>query len=210
MEPSNTRPTPYSDHFSIYLQLSGRTITARGEETIELDAGDIGFCDGRRRSSAHGSEAATRSRSVPRAMIERRAPWLRNRPHLKLGRNARFSEKSAAPHDGADGRRRRFQRERNRPSRRQSLQPGRRWRRRRAFRQGGCSRELQMEALLAFCRQNLGNADLSPQQAADHLGISVRTLHSRFRQTDRLSAAGCSTIGSKGVAQRYAIRTSAR
>ena len=45
--------------------------------------------------------------------------------------------------------------------------------------------ELQMEALLSFCRQNLGNADLSPQQAADHLGISVRTLHSRFRQTGR-------------------------
>ena len=41
--------------------------------------------------------------------------------------------------------------------------------------------ELQIEALLAFCRQHLGDADLSPQRAADHLGISVRTLHSRFR-----------------------------
>ncbi len=45
--------------------------------------------------------------------------------------------------------------------------------------------ELQMEALLAFCRRNLGNAELSPQQAADHLGISVRTLHARFRHTGR-------------------------
>jgi AraC-like DNA-binding protein len=41
--------------------------------------------------------------------------------------------------------------------------------------------ELQMEALLAFCRQNLSDADLSPQQPADYLGISVRTLHLRFR-----------------------------
>ena len=43
--------------------------------------------------------------------------------------------------------------------------------------------ELQMEALLAYCRQHLHDADLTPQRAADHLGISVRTLHSRFRQT---------------------------
>jgi AraC family transcriptional activator of tynA and feaB len=42
--------------------------------------------------------------------------------------------------------------------------------------------ELQLEALLAFCRQNLHDPDLSPQQAADHVGISVRTLHSRFGQ----------------------------
>src|SRR5262249_48862243 len=42
--------------------------------------------------------------------------------------------------------------------------------------------ELQLEALFAFCRENLHDADLSPQQAADHLGISIRTLHSRFRQ----------------------------
>jgi AraC-like DNA-binding protein len=39
-----------------------------------------------------------------------------------------------------------------------------------------------MEALFAFCRQQLHDADLSAQQAADHIGISVRTLHSRFRQ----------------------------
>src|SRR5205085_3357542 len=40
--------------------------------------------------------------------------------------------------------------------------------------------ELQLEALLAFCRQNLHDADLSPQLVATHLGISVRTLHMRF------------------------------
>jgi AraC-like DNA-binding protein len=45
--------------------------------------------------------------------------------------------------------------------------------------------ELQLAALLAFCRENLQNPDLSPQRAADHVGISLRTLHSRFRQTGR-------------------------
>jgi AraC-like DNA-binding protein len=37
-------------------------------------------------------------------------------------------------------------------------------------------------AHLAFCRDNLHDADLSPQHAADHVGISLRTLHSRFGQ----------------------------
>ena len=45
--------------------------------------------------------------------------------------------------------------------------------------------ELQLEALLAFCRQNLSDPDLSPQQAADAAGISLRTLHSRFQETGR-------------------------
>jgi len=80
----------FSNHFSIYLQLSGRTIAARGEEKIELDAGDVGFGDGRRQLRAwFGGRFAIVS--VPRTMIERRAPWLRDRPHLKLGRNARFA-----------------------------------------------------------------------------------------------------------------------
>jgi AraC-like DNA-binding protein len=44
---------------------------------------------------------------------------------------------------------------------------------------------LQIEALLAFCRDNLHHADLSPQHVADHVGISLRTLHSRFGQIDQ-------------------------
>jgi len=42
--------------------------------------------------------------------------------------------------------------------------------------------DLQMEALFAFCRRQIHDAELSAQQAADHIGISVRTLHARFRQ----------------------------
>ncbi len=169
-----------ADHYSIYLQLDGRTVSARGEEIIELDAGDIGFCDGRRPFQARFAGRCAVA-LVPRAMIEQRAPWLRNRPHLKVASNGRFAENlrlhmseltaenSALSESetslladslcnlvalaAADGI----------PSRR--LQP-----------------ELQIEALLAFCRQNLHDADLTPQRAADHLGISLRTLHSRFHQ----------------------------
>lgn len=42
--------------------------------------------------------------------------------------------------------------------------------------------ELQIEAMLAFCRQKLDDSELTPQRVADHLGVSVRTLHSRFKQ----------------------------
>ncbi len=170
-----------AEHFSIYLQLKGQTVSARGEEIIVLNPGDIGFCDGRRPVRAKlGGQCAVAV--MPRTMIERRAPWLRNRPHLKLAPDARFSsslrmhlaeltscERSLSRAEtglladslcnlialaAAEGM----------PTKR--LKP-----------------ELQMEALLAFCRQHLHDADLTPQRAADHLGISLRTLHSRFRQT---------------------------
>jgi AraC family transcriptional activator of tynA and feaB len=36
--------------------------------------------------------------------------------------------------------------------------------------------------MLAFCRQHLHDSELTPQCVADYLGISVRTLHSRFKQ----------------------------
>jgi AraC-like DNA-binding protein len=173
------------DSFSIYLQLAGRTVSFRGEESIELHAGDIGFCDTRQRQpfrAQYGGENGGRCAiaTVPRAMIEQRAPWLRSRPHRKLAATARFSghlrlhmtelmkgpmgetETSlladslcnlvalAAAEDLPTSR----------------LQP-----------------ELQMEALFAFCRQHLHDPDLSPQQAADHIGVSVRTLHARLRQS---------------------------
>ena len=172
------------DSFSIYLQLAGRTVSFRGEESIELLAGDIGFCDARQHQpfrAQYGAERGGRCAiaTVPSAMIEQRAPWLRGRPHRKLAAKARFADHVrlhmlelmagpmgetetslladslcnlvalAAAEDLA-------------PSR---LQP-----------------ELQMEALFAFCRQNLHDAELSAQHAADHIGVSVRTLHARLRQ----------------------------
>lgn len=173
------------DSFSIYLQLAGRTVSFRGEESIELEAGDIGFCDARQRLPfrahyGHGNGGRCAIATVPRAMIEQRAPWLHHRPHRKLAAGQRFAdhlgrhmtELMAGPLGATEtslladslcnlvalaaaG---------DLPASR--LEP-----------------ELQMEALFAFCRQHLHDADLSPQDAADHLGISVRTLHQRFRQT---------------------------
>jgi AraC-like DNA-binding protein len=42
--------------------------------------------------------------------------------------------------------------------------------------------QLQVEAMLAFCRQNLHDTRLTPQHVADHFGMSLRTLHLRFEK----------------------------
>jgi AraC-like DNA-binding protein len=171
-----------SDHYAIYLQLSGETTSVLGEEAIKIYAGEMGFCVGVPYRGDHGGRCAIAM--VPRAMIERRAPWLSNNGRRKFASNARFANHirlhmmelaGSGPPLGesqsslladslcnlmalaaADG-----------------LSPTR------------LQGDLQLEALLAFCRQNLQNPDLSPQLAADHIGISLRTLHSRFQMTGR-------------------------
>jgi AraC family transcriptional regulator, positive regulator of tynA and feaB len=167
------------DHYGFYLQLSGQTISVRGEETIKLHDGDIGFCVGGPYRGEHSGRCVITM--LPRAMIERRAPWLRDPPNRRLAANARFANHlrlhmmelaAAGPPLGATQTSLLADSLCNLvalaaaddiPATR--LQP-----------------ELQLEALLAFCRENLHDPDLSPQQAADHVGISVRTLHSRFHQ----------------------------
>jgi AraC family transcriptional regulator, positive regulator of tynA and feaB len=182
--PPRDADRPAVDQYSILLQLGGQTTATRGDDTVAFGAGDIGFCDGRRRRVAARFGGTYAVATMPRDMLERRAPWLRNRPLRKLEPNVRFSENV-----------RHLMMELTRSdvplsesqaallvdsfcnllalASAEDLPPTRM--------QG----ELQMEALLAFCRRNLGDAELSPQQAADHLGISVRTLHARFRQTGR-------------------------
>jgi AraC family transcriptional regulator, positive regulator of tynA and feaB len=171
-----------ADYCTIYLQLDGRTIFEQDGHVCAVERGDIALWDGRHPFRFGFSEAAERAVAIiPRAMIERRAPWLRrrplhrlaaDRPFIDLARrhlaaltadNWTFSENEAtlltdnlcnllALATAKD------------------LGPSR------------LDPELQLEALLAFCRQNLHNTELSPQLAADHLGISVRTLHLRFQK----------------------------
>jgi AraC-like DNA-binding protein len=45
--------------------------------------------------------------------------------------------------------------------------------------------ELQLEALLDFCRRNLHDPALSPDFVAAQFGISTRTLHLRFEKLEQ-------------------------
>src|SRR5262249_1961219 len=47
-----------SDYYAIYLQLSGESMSIRGEEAITLRAGDTGFCLGGPYLGEHGCRSA--------------------------------------------------------------------------------------------------------------------------------------------------------
>ena len=174
-----------SDHYTIFLQLSGRTITIQGDETLAVHGGDIVVFDGRQPFRAVFSDAARRATAVvPRAMIERRAPWLRHCRPRRLAADSKFidltwhhmlqlSDERLTLNESATSLLADNLCNLVALASAADIAPNR------------LQGELQIEALLAFCRQNLHDAELSPQRVADQLGISIRTLHSRFRKIDQ-------------------------
>jgi AraC family transcriptional regulator, positive regulator of tynA and feaB len=170
-----------ADHYTIYLQLSGRTVLRQDDETNAVQGSEILFYDERVPFRATLVDGVRTMAVIPHAMMDRRAPWLRRRPvqtftasspYIDLARrhllqlgaeDATLSENATALLTEnvcnllalASAQDAAIDR----------LEPA-----------------LQIEALLAFCRQHLYDPALSPQLAADHLGFSVRTLHTRFRQ----------------------------
>jgi AraC-like DNA-binding protein len=172
-----------TDHYSVYLQVSGQAVIEQGDETFTYHPNDISIVDGRYPFRADVSGAGACAIAViPRAMIDRRAPWLSWRPLHRLAATSRFVD-LAGRHImelTAEG---------SRLSDRTAtlltdnlcnllalasvpdIAPGR------------LQPELQIEAIFAFCRQHLHHPDLSPQFVADHFGIALRTLHLRFQKT---------------------------
>jgi AraC-like DNA-binding protein len=67
--------------------------------------------------------------------------------------------------------------------------------------------ELQIEALLAFCRENLHDPELSAQLVADRIGISVRTLHLRFKEIGQTPAQVTPALSYARVMLGHALRT---
>jgi len=171
-----------ADHYSVYLQLHGRAILEQGDETAVVDCNDFVISDLQHPFRADLSGTGGRAIAViPHAMIDRRTPLLRRRPLLRLAANAPFVDLArrhllmltASDADLSESETHVLT---------ENLcnllalaiagdaEPNR------------LPSEVQIEALLAFCRQNLHNPELSPQLVADRFGISVRTLHVRFKQ----------------------------
>jgi AraC family transcriptional activator of tynA and feaB len=169
------------DSYSIYLQLRSQAVIGQCNQTFTFQPGDIAISDLQYPFTATLAGGGRRITTViPCEMIDRRAPWLRktalhrlaaNSPYVDLARrhiiemaeNPAMSESAMtlltenlsnllALASATD----------IAPSR---MQP-----------------ELQIEAMLAFCRQELHDPELTPQRVADYLGISVRTLQLRFKQ----------------------------
>ena len=79
-----------ADHYTIYLQLRGLTAMEQSGESVSFGRNDIVISDCRRPFRALLSNDGCRAVAVvPRAMVNSRAPWLRQRPVYKFS-NSRF------------------------------------------------------------------------------------------------------------------------
>jgi AraC-like DNA-binding protein len=167
-----------ADLYTIYLQLRGRTLISQCDESIDVHFNDIVLSDCRQPYRANLSNDGCRAVVLlPRDMIDWRAPWLRNRPLARIGSNSPFIDLARrhfvqlVSNDFSDT-------ETNLLTENlcnllalastSDIEPDR------------MRPELQMQAMVAFCQQNLHKPDLSPQLVAASCGISVRTLHLRF------------------------------
>jgi AraC-like DNA-binding protein len=172
--------TAPADHWTIYLQMRGRTVFEQGGEVVTLEPNDIAILDGRRPFRAGFSEGGRRAvAKLPRQMLDHRAPWLRRRPLHRIPAGAQFADlardhmialtaEDAAPDDRAslvlgDNLANLLALAGATDILPRRLQP-----------------DLQLEAMLAFCRQHLHDSALTPQRVAAHFGISLRTVHLRF------------------------------
>jgi AraC-like DNA-binding protein len=170
-----------SDHYCIYLQRRGEGVIEQCDQAFTYQPDDIAISDLRLPFRAVHADGGRRITAVvPCALIDRRAPWVVRTPLRRLAANSAYVDLA---------RRHLVEMAENKDMSESAttlltenlcnlvalasapeIVPGR------------MQPELQIEAMLAFCRQHLHNADLTPQRVADHLGVSVRTLHLRFKQ----------------------------
>ncbi|HZP71734.1 MAG TPA: helix-turn-helix domain-containing protein [Pseudolabrys sp.] len=172
-----------ADHFMICLQLQGQTFMRQGDRSFGFARNDMCISDGRRPFSAECRGSGLRAMAVvPHAMIHRRAPWLRDQSLTRFDPDSPFFDlaRRHLVHLMSD----------DLSEIETSLltdnlcnllalisAP--------EVPVGRLQPELQLEAMLAFARQNLHRCELSPHDVAAHLGISVRTLHLRFKALEK-------------------------
>jgi len=175
--------TAPADHYSVFVQLRGHSVISQGDQALAFLPSDIAISDGRFPFVAdmRGGNGYRAIAVIPREMIDRRAPWLKGKPLHKLAADRAFVDLAkrhvlelTAPDstlsEGATGLLTENLCNLLSLASAHDVVPNR------------LQPELQMEAILVFCRQHLHDPELSPQRVADRFGISVRTLHLRFAQ----------------------------
>lgn len=174
-----------SAHYLISLQRRGTGRMQQAGETCELGAGDIGIVDGARPFSVTFPDTVDRAIAViPSAMLQSRAPWLRERPIGRMTRDPDLHpmlratiERLAGPdcRSGAEA-----EMLADNLCNLVALLSAREDRERKAS-QANLS---DLDRMLAFVRRHLGDPQLDPQTLADHLQVSVRTVHKRFEAAE--------------------------
>jgi AraC family transcriptional regulator, positive regulator of tynA and feaB len=179
--PQHTARFP-EDNYLISLQRRGQSRITQHGDPFPLDPGEIGIVDGQTPFRIAFPAPVSRIIAViPRRTLDTRAPWLRKMPLRKIASGSLYADLA---------RRHLLQLASGHPSLQESEAS--------LLTENLCNLlalasardipvdalrpELQIEALLAFCRQNLSDPDLSPRMVAERFGISVRTLHLRFER----------------------------
>jgi AraC family transcriptional activator of tynA and feaB len=169
------------DTYSVYLQLRTEATISQCGQAFTFQPGDIAISDLQHPFTAMLADGGRRVTTViPCEMIDRRAPWVRKTALRRLAADSRY----------VDLARRHIVEMIENPTMGETAAS--------LLTENLCNLlalasatdivpdrmqpELQIEAMLAFCRQELHDPELTPQRVADHLGISVRTLHLRFKQ----------------------------
>jgi AraC family transcriptional regulator, positive regulator of tynA and feaB len=175
-----------ADNYLISLQCQGRChITQGSDDAFFLDPGEIAVVDGQKPFRVSFVSPVRRVLAVvPKTTLDMRIPWLRNIPHRRISADSEFADLTRSHllrlannhNDLSEGEvslltdnlynllALSFARQTSAD----------RWR-----------SAPQLPEILAFCRQNLGDPELSPHMVAAQFGISVRTLHSRFEHVDQ-------------------------
>lgn len=168
------------DHFMISLQRCGQSRIAQDDDAVALESGEIAILDGNRpfRVSFPGQVSRILA-LIPRPVLESRAPWLRRQPLHKVALAAPFLDLASAhlrqladaPLSDAEA----------------TLLTDNLCNLLALATADGTAESasiaVPLDAILAYCRQNLTEPGLSPVAVAKAFGISVRTLHLRFQAT---------------------------
>ena len=169
------------DHFLISLQRTGQSHIAQGDHAITLDPGEIAILDGHRPFRVAFPRPVSRILAlIPRAVLESRAPWLRRQSLHKVVLTAPFLDlarvhlqKLTETETLSDSEATLLT---DNLCNLLALATAR-------DAAGAMGASNQISAILAYCRRNLSEPGLSPAAVAGAFGISLRTLHLRFRAT---------------------------
>jgi AraC family transcriptional activator of tynA and feaB len=193
-----------ADNYLISLQRKGQCQITQGSDAFLLNAGEIAIVDGQEPFRVTFPSTVSRILAVvPKKTLDARAPWLRKMRQRKLPMDSKFadltrlhllqlangnqeladSEVSLLTDSLCNLLAVSFARESS---------------------AGDWLPAPQLAAILAFCRQNLGNPDLSPHRVAAQFGMSVRTLHLRFERVGQTFSRW--VIDNRLEASRIALR----
>jgi AraC family transcriptional regulator, positive regulator of tynA and feaB len=172
-------------HYLVSLQRSGIGRLEQAGNTCKLQAGDIGIVDGERPFTVTFPQAVDRAVAViPSEMLLSRAPWLRERPINSMthdrdllpmlrttierlsGRDCQSGSEAELLTDNLCNLVAILTAPDN--TKLKALQ----------------ARLSDLDRMLLFVRRHLANPKLSPLDLANHLQVSVRTVHKRFEAAE--------------------------